>query len=425
MKNFNKILFLSLIISLFFTCKKKDKTPIPAEPIKDIVINSVSSRILEQGDTLTITGENFIDQRFETKVYIGYNQVTPILLTNNLIKIPITEDNYGCLTEVVVRIKYKEGNSERLYIVTKHWMKLLGENHIVKLKYFPHSHHIILSQQFSNLNTVRTFSLFFEGMYGYGFIRDPNIRALGAYDFEFLDENHGFFHWGSSITEYTNFFVSLSDHFYYRFPQNETTTWSHYYDRFLKLDANEIIITDGYGWHCKFSPGLTGIQTFPSTLNFRFFTPKNGKGTDGYYYEFGLDFGSTPNKYTVLKSPNGFDSWIIAYQNSQLTDRDRLDNIVFCDYDLIFSRNSNNELVKSTDLGQTWQFIESDVSYFNAISRTEWYKQSGNKFYHTIDSGATWTEEYTLDSGDIITSMDIAENKILFASGTGIYIKLK
>ena len=63
----NKSIFFYLIfIAIFFSCKKYTEPEI----ISDISITELSSNFLFQGDILTITGNNFINNNYQTKILI-------------------------------------------------------------------------------------------------------------------------------------------------------------------------------------------------------------------------------------------------------------------------------------------------------------------------------------------------------------------
>ena len=125
---------------------------------------------------------------------------------------------------------------------------------------------------------------------------------------------------------------------------------------------------------------------------------------------------------STLYSPNGFDNWTFL---ETLTPMNQLimDNLFFYDYDLIYSVNENNELIKSTDLLQTWEFVQSNFDKFFMKTETEWYKVANDKLYYSNNSGSDWEFELDLPVGAQANYMDFEGDKVIIAGSSYLYIK--
>ena len=200
----------------------------------------------------------------------------------------------------------------------------------------------------------------------------------------------------------------------------------YFSDRIHMVNETDFVISNGREEHARFTNQGETIEThlidFPS--GFKIQTSKFGKGTNGLYYEFG-DYYNTSNYSAVMStlySPNGFDNWTFL---ETLTPKNQviMDNLFFYDYDLIYSVNENNELIKSTDLLQTWEFVQSDFDKFFMKTETEWYKVTNDKLYYSNNSGSDWGFELDLPVGAQANYMDFEGDKMIIAGSSYLYIK--
>jgi len=145
-----------------------------------------------------------------------------------------------------------------------------------------------------------------------------------------------------------------------------------------------------------------------------------GKGSDNYFYEFGIDIGSSPFKNYVIKSINGFNNWELVNNsvNQNFGGKTR-----FVDFDLIFNKTSNDELQTSNDLTNSWNIIKNNVQSFFIKDRTNWFIVSNNNLYSTSDSGINWNLELELPTYSEVNYMSFATNKMLLSGKNILYIK--
>ena len=120
-----KISFLFIIsILLLLSCSKDKDEPIEIPTIR---IYELSSNHLLEGDVLTITGENFINDHFPTKINIDnvLYDITPI--SNTKIELTLTSDYGFGSKNISINISDKNSNTKKFFIMPKDWYKISND----------------------------------------------------------------------------------------------------------------------------------------------------------------------------------------------------------------------------------------------------------------------------------------------------------
>lgn len=425
-----KLLKLSLVtfISLFIFSSCSDDQEEPIE-IKQIEITELSSNFLFKGEVLTITGNNFINEHYSTKIRINDDiyDITPT--SNTRIDLELIDD-YGIeKKDIRILISDRESNEKYFFIMTKDWYKV---SEATTRKIFLHEGiNEFIALGYSTIENQSNWGWvvkYITNENGFSINQDIDL-GNGITDLKMLNKNIGVAT-GTSRVYYTLDGFKTSNNL--TITENNAFLWGTFRDFILDVDEN------GYklgGFAEKHFLSNDQGNTYTSSiieLPTSEFTNiyKRGKGTNSIYYEFGIYYHSTSSNIPPTKitrsSPNGFDNWTII-DNSEFLPysnlRSVLKNLFFYDYDLIYSINENRELIKSTDLTLTWQFVKSNVDAFFIKNETEWYMVSDDKLYHTTNSGIDWTFELDLPAGSTANDMSFTSNKIAIAGSNYIYIK--
>ena len=420
-----KIKLLFITISLFiYSCSSNETTTTEVPDIIDEVlqpeISTLSKNFLIEGETLTIEGNNFINNNFDTKLIINSEtyDVTPV--SNSKIIIDITNSMGIENSSISVKVSDKASELKNFFIVPKGWYQIETDLEILK------------AFMFDDTNTINAFidtqsssTSFFgdtrniEGNDSGYQVYTTNTSGVYRNDFKMFskdigistDPNSGYF--TSNTFEELKKFGNFSD-------DGEFAIETY----ITHIDANSSIIVNCCGAHIMTdNKGETSSSANASEQLFsedRLRVKAYGKGSDNYFYEFGIDIGSNPYKNYVIKSINGFDNWELVNNSVNLNYGGKTH---FVDFDLIFNKTSNNELQVSNDLTNSWNIIKNNVQSFFIKDRASWFIVSDNNLYSTNDSGTNWHLELELPTNSEVNYMSFTTKKILISGKNLLFIK--
>lgn len=420
-----KIKLLFITISLFiYSCSSNETTTTEVPDIIDEVlqpeISTLSKNFLIEGETLTIEGNNFINNNFDTKLIINSEtyDVTPV--SNSKIIIDITNSMGIENSSISVKVSDKASELKNFFIVPKGWYQIETDLEILK------------AFMFDDTNTINAFidtqsssTSFFgdtrniEGNDSGYQVYTTNTSGVYRNDFKMFskdigistDPNSGYF--TSNTFEELKKFGNFSD-------DGEFAIETY----ITHIDANSSIIVNCCGAHIMTdNKGETSSSANASEQLFsedRLRVKAYGKGSDNYFYEFGIDIGSNPYKNYVIKSINGFDNWELVNNSVNLNYGGKTH---FVDFDLIFNKTSNNELQVSNDLTNSWNIIKNNVQSFFIKDRASWFIVSDNNLYSTNDSGTNWHLELELPTNSEVNYMSFTTNKTLISGKNLLFIK--
>ncbi|MDB4180654.1 hypothetical protein N9611_00195 [Flavobacteriaceae bacterium] len=420
-----KIKFLFITISLFIYSCSNDETTTPEIPesieeISQPEISTLSTDFIIEGETLTIEGNNFINNSFDTKLIINNEtyDITPV--SNSQIIIDISNSMGIENSSIFVKISDKVSELKNFFIVPKGWYQIETDLEILKAFIFDNTNTIN-----SFIDTQSSSTSFFgdtrniEGNSSGYQVYTTNTSGVYRNDFKMFnkdigvstDPNSGYF--TSNAFEESKMFGNFSD-------DGEFIIETY----ITHIDANSSIIVNCCGAHIMTNDkGETSSSSNASDQLFsedRLRVKAYGKGSDNYFYEFGIDIGSNPYKNYVIKSINGFNSWELV---NNRVNQNFGGKTHFVDFDLIFNKTSNDELQISNDLTNSWNIIKTNVQSFFIKDRINWFIVSDNILYSTNDSGANWNLELDLPTDSEVNYMSFATNKMLISGKNILYIK--
>jgi hypothetical protein len=429
-----KLLLIMLLLTggLFISCSSdetgedKTETPVIVSP-SPITITGTSSEFLITGENLEITGTNFINKDFPTKIFLNGVEVSPKEITNTKITLSSPNATPGINT-LKVQIQNVESNSVNFFAMSKGWnvLNVLGTIDITS------------SSVFDNSKTI--FSLVESGS-----PRKLEAKAAGYTqtslnlgnffgDFKMFDEKTGVITATYRAVFTDNAFVS----------NNETIVQNPFAKEINGLNIgyldgqNSIIYTIVGSQIYTSDNGKTVIKNSPPVWivgangnQIRANIGAFGKSTsDNKFYQLGIltDTKKYGNKYknVVMESPTGYSDWTVKDSISE-TDLKQSFYYKFQNINRIFSINATDKtLVESTDLLKTWNVVKTDVTSIFLRTETQWYVQSGDKLLVTKDSGKNWELELELPVGSIINDIAFSKNKIIISGKKGLhYLKLE
>lgn len=426
MKNQILITFILLII---FSCKEDVPEPSPYDVVQP-QISQLSPDFLFTGDTLTITGSNFIDSNFDTKVFIDDVEYNVNSISNNEIQIEITTP-MG-LEQKQIKLKIGEITSldKEFFIMPKQtWHPVISEgiSKYYKVKIFPDTDIVYyLSKRNPSENTSYNpyFVMLEPTKNG---LRYNSSASYQSTDFYALSKDKVFvFSFIFTKIKYTtdgfeSSIILNPDSFY------STNIFRSGDDRFIDCTNELCIVTTGFGNYFKYDFNSDTLEEFNYTAETGnnigpYRLRKIIKASDGFYYGVGLFFDIWASPYELyflaMKSSNGFDDWSIIHQTAPYKN---LSKALFVDSNLLYIIE-DNKLMKSVDLGLNWELVEDNVSAIFMKNDTEWYKVSNDKLYYSSNAMASWEFEFDLPVGAEALSMDFTENKKIISGDGYMYI---
>lgn len=433
-----KLLLLSLLLigGLFVSCSSDDSgdnTPAPplvSQPAP-ITITTVSSEFLIAGENLEITGTNFINKDYPTKIFINDIEVTPKEITNSKILLSYSEVIKTGANTLKIQIQKVNSTPLNFFIIAKGWNKLsvLGDIDINT------------SSVFDNSNTL--FSYVKESLpvklepksSGYTQVSLNVSGYFGA--FKMFDDKRGV------LTTTTQAIYSTDGFQTYKInnmPSNFNPIINGlrigYLDDKISIINTQLssqIYTENNGETIikNDSPGWSKIVT-PNSLAARLAVLAFGKSTsDGKFYQLGYIFDNKKYggtyKNIVMESETGYSNWVI--KDSTTNTNRNLSGYKFVNVRKILAVNHTDKTLNvSMDMLKTWNKIETNLTVDNLFLRTEtqWYIQSGDKLFVTKDSGTTWELELELPVGSVVNDISFSKTKIIVSGKKGLhYLKLE
>ncbi|MRX66345.1 hypothetical protein SAMN06265349_102237 [Flavobacterium resistens] len=424
-----KLLLITILLvgGLFVSCssdesgEKKTETPVIITP-SPITITSTSTEFLFAGEDLELTGSNFVNKDYPTKIFINEVEVTPKEITNT--KIVLAGPNVKSGVNILkIQIQNISSSPLNFNAIAKGWNKInaLGTLNIYR------------STVLENSKTI--FSLLDSGIpkkieaksTGY---TQTTISSSSFEEFQMIDDKTGI------LVSTPN--ASFTDNAF------ETTTKITTEYRFTRsdlsigfLENNNCILNTMVGGQVYTKDnGKTFIKNEPPAWaidsksdKVKLHVKAFGKSTsNGKFYQLGLIYDSNYNydKNAVLESPTGYSDWTIKDTISKIN-KNILPLYKFKNINQILSINENDHtLVQSTDMLKSWTVVKTNVTSVFLRTETEWYIQSGDKLLVTKNSGASWELELELPADSYILDISFSKSKILISGFKGLqYLKIE
>jgi hypothetical protein len=415
--------------------------PIP-EP-SAINISAVSSELVFPNEILEISGTNFTNKNYPTKVFVNNVEITPKEITDTKLQLNITDALTAGSNEIYIKINNTKSTIGRFYVMKKGWNKIntfVGTNYDLHETFAFNNSKTIMTQ----IESISTSGSISEYVFKLKVNAEKayNFSAINSYNFlcnlNMFDENTGV------VTDGYNGYISNNT-----FESNTKlnfevkNTWTIGYLPILYLENKNFIIhnTNTIQYYVK-DNGTTVIKadlpewaTKPSKsringrINISYF---NKSTTNNKFYLLGIIVGNVFNsnsyKNLILESETGYNNWNIIGDTITNYNYDlRLRNTKFLNINKILNlKRVDNTLYESNDLLKTWKPIKNNVNCFFQRTENEWYIQSGDAIYVTKDAGQTWTLELELPAGSVVNDISFSNTKIVVAGNKGLfYLKLE
>ncbi|KFF19376.1 IPT/TIG domain-containing protein [Flavobacterium hydatis] len=445
-----KLLLLSILLTgltTFTSCSSNDSgddaSPSTAivEPLP-ITITATSSEVLTIGENLEITGTNFFNKDYPTKIFINGTETTVKEISNTKIVLSIPEGLTTGTNTLRLQIKNVSSKPISFYSITKGWTKLttLGNLDIQSSSVLDNSKTI-----FSFVNNITSGDGSFWGApkkleaksKGY---EEVYINQAGSYgDFKMIDDKTG-----ALTNTVAGFFTDNG------FETQKTISVNNRFSPAINgvkvgyLDNNICILTTMVsGQIYTADKGATTIKSDPPSwatiissgggVTTRLSISAFGKSvSDNKFYQLGLLYDSKNGLYNsknvILQSETGYNNWVVKDSISkQANSKISSISYKFVNINKILALNVDDKsLYASTDMLQTWNVIKADVKAFFLRTETQWYIQSGDKLFVTKNSGTSWELELELPAGSVVNDISFAKNKIIVSGNKGLhYLKLE
>lgn len=435
-----KLLLLSLLLigGVFVSCSSDnsgDDAPVlPPPPVviepSPIKITSVSSEFLIAGENLEITGSNFTNKDYPTKIFINDIEVTPKEITAGKILLSYSDVIKTGVNTLKIQIQKINSTPLNFFVIAKGWNKLtvLGDVDINT------------SSVFDNSNTL--FSYVKESIpvklepksSGYA---QASLNVPGYFGaFKMFDDKRG-------VLTTTTQAIYSEDGFQTYKTNNMGSNFNPiinglrigYLDDKISIIntqlSSQIYTADNGATIIKNdSPGWSKIVA-ENGLQARAIVYGFGKSTsDGKFYQVGYisDYKKYGYKYKnlVMESATGYSDWIAKDTISNAVDNSQ-SGFKFININKIVSLHyTDKSLSVSTDMLKTWTKLKENVTAFFLRSETQWYIQSGDKLFVTKDSGATWDLELELPAGSVVNDISFSKTKIIVSGKKGLhYLKIE
>lgn len=441
MKN-NIITTVLLMGVILISCSKDDSntdpsTTIPAkqQPLP-INVKSISSEMLYTGEILSITGTNFTNKDFPTKIFINNIEVSPKSISDTEIQLVITDDIKKESNSLTIQIDNIMSKTVRFFVMGKGWNKLTTFESI----------DIITSSIFDNSKTIFSFVDNDDSKNGFwgaakkmeaksdGYKYVP-IRQQGSFgQFKMYDDKNGVL--TSTIEgQFTDNCFETHNKLPIEFKNAPEINGL----RIGYLDATSCILTTIIGAQVYTADkGITIIKNdcpkwSRKSTSFRANIKGFGKSSsDSKYYQLGFlydwkMYGSGIYKNIVLESETGYSNWIVKDTLSNSSYETTGSDYKFLNINKIFSVNTTSKILYvSTDMMKTWSVLKTDVSSIFIRTENQWYIQSGNGLYVTNDAGKTWALELELPTESVINDISFSKTKIIVSGNKGLhYLKIE
>jgi hypothetical protein len=426
------LITILLVTGLFVSCSSdesdnKSETPVSQEPLP-IKVTATSSEILIKGETLEITGTNFVNKNHPTKVFINDIEVTPKELTNSKILLSDLGIKAGTNT-VKIQIQKINSTPVSFFLMEKGWNKLNALKDA----------------------DINNSSIFDDSKTIFSFVDDRFPKKLEA-------KSTGYVPTSIQVSGYVGVFQMFDD---------KKGVLTNTNQAFYSNNTFETVNSINVGQH--FNPIINGLQIgyldnksciLTTQLGAQIYTEDNGitiiknnspswsqivsenggaarllntafgkSSSNGKFYQIGKIYDAKKYggimKNVVMESETGYSNWIIkdstsnGHQNMSRYKFLNIEKIVAVDY-------TNKTLLLSTDMLKTWTKIRTDVASIFLRTETQWYIQSGDKIFITKDSGVTWELELELPAGSVVNDIAFSKNKIIVSGDKGLhYLKIE
>jgi hypothetical protein len=435
------LLTILLIGGLFASCSGNEsgdeatQTPVIPKP-SAITISTISNEFVIAGDVLEITGTNFTNKNYPTKILINGKEVAHKELSDTKIQLLITDNFSDGVNTIILQIEKISSNYVQFYFMPKGWNKLnfFGDKDVLTSCAFDESKTI-----FSFIDDDISTNVFdgtpkkLEGKFtGY---KDIALNLSGSYGyFKMLNDKTGVIThtFGGYFTD--NCFETKK-----QFSADPTNFSSGINDlKIGYLDSKYSIVTtsisgqlyttDNGATIVKNDPPIWSQNRYSTRLGISAF----GKSTsNNKFYQLGIlydpDLYGSNYKNVVLESETGYSNWVVKDTVSDSNKNLSPHEYKFLNINKIFTISSvDKTLQESDDMLKTWKTVKTDVRSIFLRSETQWYIQSGNKIYVTTDAGLTWNLELDLPVGSIVNEISFSKSKIIVSGNKGLlYLKLE
>ena len=444
-----KLLLLStLLTAVFFVSCSSDNSgdtppPVVAQPLP-ITISAASSEFLIPGENLEITGTNFVNKDYPTKIFINNTAITPKEISNTKIILTVPTDLTTGTNTLKLQINSLNSSPISFFTMAKGWNKLtlLGNVDIQSSSALESSNTI-----FSYINSITSNDGSFSGAAaklavtprGYELVR---INQSGNYgDFKMVDEKTGVLtNTGAAFFTDNVFETHKKVNVDLSFSPAINGLKVGYLDSKICIlttsISGQIYTTDKGSTIIKNDPPIWAakVGTGGTSISARLGISAYGKSvSDNKFYQLGVlydpkKYGSNNLKNAILQSETGYNNWIVKDTISKQVDSKIYPNTYkFANINRIFGINkTDNTLMASTDMLQTWNVVKTNVTAFFLRTDTQWYIQSGDKLFVTKDSGATWQVELELPAGSVVNDIAFSKTKIIVSGNKGLhYVKFE
>ncbi|MCV6631743.1 MAG: hypothetical protein OIF50_17995 [Flavobacteriaceae bacterium] len=430
-----RFFFVGLLAFGILSCEKDDHSMADTSIDPNAVaIEGLSSEFLTVGETLEISGRNFIKEGEQTSLEIGERRVR--LTPNSVGKIMYTiPDNLKLESKLLLKVMVgdRSSNAKYIYIRPSGWVEVLDHS---KSSY--QALDIRKAFSFDGDNNV-TFLARRELNGNYvGFINKVNVdnrgyrsKEISLGRFSQLDlEMHSS---GVGVTTTSRYGYFTTDGF------NNIRVFGNFeelgefsgYNQIVELEASKAVLTNLNGAHIVTTDGgssSTTINAAPYMYDnsktglqaVRALVKGYGKSLDGKYYELGAMVKDP--KANLVRSATSLNAWTVV--DSTTTFSGNMNKAKFIDINEIVSISEDGNLVLSVDQGANWTVKKADVNAIFLKDASEWYCVSDDKLMKTTNKGDSWTKELDLPTNAVINHMHFDGDKAVLAGSSGIlYVK--
>lgn len=441
MKKIN-LVFLAIISILLIECSSNDSspstpTPVPIPEPSAINISAVSSELVFPNEIIEISGTNFTNKNYPTKVFVNNVEITPKEITDTKLQLNITDALTAGSNEIYIKINNTKSTIGRFYVMKKGWNKIntfVGTNYDLH-ETFAFDNSKTIMTQIEDISTSGSTS---------DYVFKLKVNAEKAYNFSAInsftylcnlnmfDENTGVVtdgNWGyiSNNTFETNSRINSS--------LTGTNLGQVGYLPILYLENKNFIVYNTFTIHYYVKDNATTIikadlpeWTKKPNNNTRIRIYAFGKSTtNNKFYALGILYDDkiykSAYKNFVIESETGYNNWSV--KGDTITNKTTL-KYKFKNINKILGISIEKNLIESNDLLKTWKPIKTNVNCVFQRTENEWYIQSGDAIYVTKDAGQTWTLELELPTGSVVNDISFSNTKMVVAGNKGLfYLKLE
>lgn len=441
---FPHLILVSLLVLFLTGCGKddpvapttpKDKDPIAIAPR----ITNLSQDYLIEGDQLTISGTNFNQADFETKIFVNGSELAPTSLTKEEITV-IIDTEEGGPSNVVIEVDGRKSEAAFLYILNKGWNKLVldREREFKKAMVLDNDDDIYVMGDLepgssSFYNVVFKLSPTFQNFKEQAI---PDIMNGSLSNFEIDSTGKAAVTNGYTLQLFENKFETERNRYLAAAVEDPGSGQR----MSILLDHNEVFYSNymhTYGYSNDF--GNTNEKGYTdwlssSTENGNSFygaitsvkkAPSDGKVYGIGVYRKGWKYGSASNipDTNIIMQSDDYINWEVLDTVTVNTEH-TLYNGKFFDSNLILTTDAESNLLRSSDLAKTWSTVRQGIKRFYFRSENEWYAiTSENQVISTGDGGQTWNTELEFEESDVISHINFSKTKLVVSGYGFMYVK--